>query len=204
MTNHNKSLSIGAIIGNGMKLGSKNFISITVNLILFILTIWIPYINVGTLIGMTSGITLKMSKGTIIKPTEIFDKTYRQYFGEYFLMSGLKSIGLIFAFLFVIIPYLILYYAWFISDLLFLDRKSSAFNAFEKSNEIMYDNKLNVFIAHILLPIVLGIIVYIVNSLNNQLAVLVLVFEIVLFVPMVMGMRAYVYGELTKGISENA
>ena len=42
-----KKLAVGAIIKDGLDIGLKNAVPILVNSLLCILTIWIPYINIG-------------------------------------------------------------------------------------------------------------------------------------------------------------
>lgn len=56
-------LSVNSIITGGIEIGLKNSLAIIVNYILWILTCWIPYINVGTTIGLNVGIIAKVSKG---------------------------------------------------------------------------------------------------------------------------------------------
>jgi hypothetical protein len=86
----NTNLSLGGIITQGIKLGIFNIISIFIATILWALTIWIPYLNVGTTIGLLS-MPIGISKGNIMSPTEIFNPKYRQYMGEYFIFIGLKA-----------------------------------------------------------------------------------------------------------------
>ena len=68
-----KKLEVVAIIKNGIELGMKNLVPILVNALLWVLTIWIPYINIGTTIGLAIGIVSKVSRGETISMTEIFD-----------------------------------------------------------------------------------------------------------------------------------
>ena len=117
----NTKLSFGGIILQGIKLGIFNILSILVAIILWALTIWIPYVNVGTTIGLIS-MPIGMSKGNIMSPTEIFKGKYRQYMGEFFILTGLKAQGLLPALLFLVIPYIILNLAWSQSTYLLLDK----------------------------------------------------------------------------------
>ena len=66
-------LSVGTLIQNGIQLALKNFVALIVNGILFVLTIWIPYINIGTMIGMYT-LPAKMGRDQGISMTEIFDR----------------------------------------------------------------------------------------------------------------------------------
>ena len=61
----------------------KNALSIVLAILLWILTLWIPYINIGTTIALCT-MPLALSRNKPISPTFIFDKRYRQFFGEFF------------------------------------------------------------------------------------------------------------------------
>ena len=45
-------LTVNGIINNGFTKGFKYALSVAVNSILWVLTIWFPYIKVGTTIGL--------------------------------------------------------------------------------------------------------------------------------------------------------
>jgi hypothetical protein len=51
-----------------IKLGFKNFLSLLGAVILWAITIWIPYLNVGTTVAMVT-LPAKMSRGTITRPS---------------------------------------------------------------------------------------------------------------------------------------
>ena len=87
-----EGLTVGTLIKGGFSKGFKNVIPLTVNLILWILTIWIPYLNVGTTIGFAT-IAIKMSQGKMISAVEIFNPMYRKRMGEYFLTVALVYLG---------------------------------------------------------------------------------------------------------------
>jgi len=114
----NQKLAVGATIKDGIAIGSKNIGSILVNVLLWVLTVWIPYLNVGTTIGLMVGIVSKASKGEIISPTEIFNPQHRKYMGEFFLTNGLVGIGVAVATAFFVIPGIVLGYAWSLAVLL--------------------------------------------------------------------------------------
>ena len=98
------TLTVGGILTNSFQRGMKNLIPVLVNTILWILTIWIPYLNVGTTIGLMAGVVAKMSRGETISMTEIFDPVYRKRMGEFFLVTGLIFMGTFAGFMFFIIP----------------------------------------------------------------------------------------------------
>ena len=98
-----KGLTVGGIIAGGFSKGFRNVIPLAVNIILWLLTIWIPYWNVGTTIGLAT-IAIKMAKGTAISPVEIFNPTYRKRMGEYFLTVVLVYLGTLLGLVFMVIP----------------------------------------------------------------------------------------------------
>ena len=102
----------------------KNLLSILGAVVLYVLTIWIPYLNVGTTIAMTT-IPIELSKGHVISPLFIFDAKYRRYMGEYFMLIGLMVMALIPAYLFLLIPGIVISYAWSLAFYLLLDIHNS-------------------------------------------------------------------------------
>jgi len=151
-------LTFGSIIQHGIKLGFFNIISILLASILWAITIWIPYLNVGTTIALLS-MPIGMSKGNIMSPTEIFKGKYRKHMGEYFILSGLKMQGILPAFMFMIVPGIILSLTWSQSLYLLLDKEVNPSEALTLSNKITYGYKADIFFAKLVLAILsLGIL----------------------------------------------
>ena len=73
-----RKITVMGVIQEGIGVGLKNSLSLLGAIVLWILTIWIPYINVGTTIAIYT-IPVALSKGKVISPTFIFDAKYRQY-----------------------------------------------------------------------------------------------------------------------------
>ena len=74
----NKKVTVTKIVIDSLCTAFKNIPSILGAAILWILTCWIPYINVGTTIALLYGLPLELSQGKIMKPTAIFDASYRK------------------------------------------------------------------------------------------------------------------------------
>lgn len=89
-------------LSNAYQIGIKNILSLIGAFILWILTIWIPYINVGTTIAIAT-LPASLSRGKMISPTEIFNKKYLKNMGDFFLIVALRGIGVMFAFYFLIL-----------------------------------------------------------------------------------------------------
>lgn len=191
----NRELSPGEIVSNGIKLGMSNFVPLLLNGILFGLTFWIPYINIGTMIAMGGGLTVAMSKGKTISATEIFNPGYRKYFGEYFLQTGLMMMA-IYASIITLIGPLILSLSWMLAPGLMLDGKAEpGVAALKKSNELTYGNKMSIFLAMLLLEIGL-IVAGVIFSLIPYVGMVLLLALVLLVFPIILGMGAYVYQQL--------
>ncbi len=73
-----KKLEVIPTIKEGIALALVNYLSIVCAVVLYVLTIWIPYLNVGTTIAMAS-LPAEMAKGNVINPLFIFKGTYLRY-----------------------------------------------------------------------------------------------------------------------------
>ena len=79
-----KKLDIVATLKEGIALGITNYLSVLFTVVLYVLTLWIPYLNVGTTIAL-SLLPAEMAKGKVVNPLYIFDGKYRRNMGEYFI-----------------------------------------------------------------------------------------------------------------------
>jgi len=188
------------VLREGLENGLKNLPSLLGALILWVLTIWIPYINVGTTIAIFT-IPIQMSKGTIFSPLEIFDKKYYRYMGEVFLTIGLMSMGIIAGFVFFIIPGYVIAMAWSLSIYLVLDKGLNAAEALRVSNKLTFGNKWTIFAVYLVLVFIYFISVLIFSFIPYLGAVLILCVFIVFFAAM-LGVNASIYGTLSKNIEE--
>ena len=202
-------LTVGGLLSDGISLGLKNFFSIFLAYILWGLTIWIPYINVGTTIGIINlPIDLSKSNGKMISPTAIFDAKYRKYMGEFFSLTGLMSISLFPAFLFMIVPGIIISYGWSQAYYLMFDKEMSPSDAMLQSTKITYGYKATLFGAEILLGIaislVAGLIMWICVDLIGSSILGSIVFMLIFAAMAVVkvGCSAVAYRELSKRLDE--
>ena len=203
-----QKLAVGATIKEGISIGTKNIGPILVNVLLWVLTIWIPYLNVGTTIGLTAGIVSKASRGEAIPVVEIFDPKYRKYMGEFFLTSGLIGVGVFIGSIFALIPGMVIAIAWSLAILLVVDKGKNPTEAITLSNNCTYGYKAKMFGIYFLVCLIFTLVQVIVSSIgalvNNDgviiftsfLVILSAVFEIFVFI----GLQASVYKQLTEGI----
>jgi hypothetical protein len=198
-----KKIEIIGTIKEGVSLGIKNLGPILVNVLLWVLTCWIPYINVGTTIGLSVGIISKVSKGETISYTEIFDPKYRKYMGEFFLVCGLVSLGIAIGFAFLIIPGIVIGISWCFAPLITIDKGKNPSEALTLSNNATYGNKGKMFGIYLLLSLAYTVIVVIfavilsnVIGLYILLALVICIFYMVIAV----GIQASLYKQLTDNI----
>lgn len=199
----NSNLTIENILMEGISLGLSKFGTVFGAIILWLLTIWIPYLNVGTTIAInTMPITLadnQESQG----PTYIFDGKYRKYMGEYFTLIGLKSLSLGPAFLFMIIPGIIISLGWSMALYLLFDKHISPGESLIQSSEKTDGHKMILFIAGVLYNLAFFIVIGLVLWLTSLLEVPVITFIFLLALIAVymvgnVGCQAVIYHKLCK------
>ena len=152
-----EKLDIMQTIKDGVRYGLKNFFPLLLMVILYVVTVWIPYLNVGTTIGLYKAI-IGIGRGQTIDPTSIFDKENFKNLSGFFLLLGLVYIGTVVAFCFMIIPGIVMGIAWGFAMYFFLDKKVSPLKALQLSYDSTYGNKWRIFAIGIILGIVLSIV----------------------------------------------
>ena len=199
-------LTIKNIITNSFMIANNNFRVILGASILWILTIWIPYLNVGTTIGMWA-LVVELSKGgTSFSPTSIFDSKYRKYMGEVFLLLGFIILGTTIGYSFLIIPGLVLTIAWGQSMYILIDKDLTPLQAIKMSNSITYGEKLTIFFGYIslfLIFLILSLLIALIATLFINIGLVYFVpaiaFAAYIFAFTVMVASAiYIYSELSK------
>lgn len=194
-------LTVMSIITNTIQIALKNSVSIAMAVALWLLTLWIPYINVGTTIALI-GMVVALSKGEVISPFEIFHGRYRQYMGEFFLLLIFLEIGIISGLFFLIIPGIIISIAWGQALYLMLDKGMNPIEALTRSNKITHGKKLTIFLGTFGIYVVSIIAVAILSFLFTSIAeILGMVFNIVaaiFLVSVFISQGAYIYGVLSK------
>ncbi len=112
----------------------------------------------GTTIAIST-IPIALGKGQIINPLFIFEAKYRRYMGEYFLLIGFISMGVMAGMLFFFIPGLVISIAWSLAVLVFIDKGLTPLAAIQKSNELTYGYKWKIFAISVLLSLVYLILI---------------------------------------------
>jgi hypothetical protein len=196
----NQELTVGGIIQNGALTGLKNAASLLGAVALWLLTIWIPYLNVGTTIGLL-GLVAAMSKGQVISPTEIFRADYRKQMGEFFLVQAFLSVGVLIGVGFLVIPGLVIAMSWSLAPLLVIDQARNPTQALQESNDLTSGKKWTMFFGLFLtyagsLSVVL-FVSRLMGKIHFVLGGLFALAGFVVVVSVVMGAQAVIYGTLT-------
>lgn len=163
-------LSVGTIISNGFAKGFKYLFLYCSSLILWAITVWIPYLNIGTTIGLYA-LIVKMSKDEKFNLGEIFRKDYRSIFPEFLLLVGLIYIAVPLASMFVLIPGLVLSLCWLLSYYFLIDRKFGPIESLSASNKATYGFKWDIFgglFIIFLIEIVILIIIWLIFHVRDE------------------------------------
>ncbi len=90
-----RKITYSGVLSEALSIGVRNIIPLTLTYLLWIVTIIIPYINVGTTIAIST-LPVELSRGNVINPLFIFKSKYRQVMGDYFILVGRSnSVGVI-------------------------------------------------------------------------------------------------------------
>lgn len=203
-----KKLAVFPTIKEGIAIGAKNIGPILVNVLLWAVTLWIPYLNVGTTIALSVGIVAKASRGEPISMTEIFNPKYRKYMGEFFLTMGLIAAGTGVGLVFFIVPGIVIGLTWCMAILLVVDKGKNPAEALTLSNNCTYGYKGKMFGIYFLVGLFFFIVMIILVAIGratgdeNAIGFMVfLVFLLSLFMIFVfVGLQASVYKQLTGEI----
>ena len=152
-----EKLDIMQTIRDGIRYGLKNFLPLLLMVILYLVTVWIPYLNVGTTIGLYKAV-IGIGRGETIDPTAIFAKENFKDLSGFFLLLGLLYIGIMVAFFFMFIPGIVMGIAWGFAIYFFLDKKVSPLKALRLSYDSTYGNKWRIFAVGLLCGILTSII----------------------------------------------
>ncbi len=197
-------LSFGETLKDAISIGLKNAPSILGCVVLWVLTIWIPWINIGTTIAIFT-LPIELSKGNVISPLSIFDAKYRKYFGEVFLTIGLMYVPIMIAMLFMVIPGIVLGLSWCIAIFLVLDKGMNPTSALSASNEATYGSKWAIFGVQLVLGIAIGIAAGILGWLfgligSSFLTVLIQIIIVILAYAIMLAATASVYRQLKVNV----
>ena len=144
-------------IKDAFQLAIKNVLSLILLVILYVLTVWIPYLNVGTTVGLYKAV-IAMSRGEVVDPVSIFDKENFKFFGNMFLLLGFQTVGITAATAFMFIPGIILSLAWGFAMYLLIDKGTSPLKSLTASYDITLGEKWRIFAISLLVGVIIGLV----------------------------------------------
>lgn len=165
-----KRLDFSVTFKDAIAIGVKNAPSVIAAVALFLITIWIPYINVGTYIAITL-LPTQLAKGEVINPLSIFDSKYRRYMGEFFITMGLMVIPTYIALLFMFVPGIVISIAWTLSYYFLIEKGKNPIEAIRASNDATYGSKWTMFLVLFVFVIAAFIVWWIFSSICGMINV---------------------------------
>ena len=173
-----EKLDIVKTIGDGIRYGLKNFFPLLLMVILYMVTVWIPYLNVGTTIGLYKAV-IGIGRGETIDPTSIFAKENFHNLSGFFLLLGLLYIGTVVAMMFMLIPGIVMGIAWGFAIYFFLDKKVSPLKSLQLSYDTTYGNKWRIFFVEFLTALAIGLVCGLLGAIPKVGGVLAILAAIV-------------------------
>ena len=210
-------ITVASVLQEGFALNAKNFLNVFLATLLWLLTIWIPYINVGTTIAMLSlpRELAKNSDGKAPEFTFIFNSEYRKFMGEFFQLQGLKFTTLAVGYLWAIVPGIVISLGWSQALYLIFDDEISPSEALTKSNKITYGHKLTMFAANLIITLLTILVFYILFKIfctgyywqqtlteNWFLTFLVICLVLAVFSVWRLGVKAVMYRDMKKDFEQ--
>lgn len=202
-----KRLDLAETLRDAFSIGLKNAPSLIAAALLWLVTIWIPYINIGTTIAI-SLLPTELAKGNVINPLGIFDSKYRRYMGEFFITAALKVLGTVMGLLFLYIPGIVLSIAWSLAYFYLIEKGKNPIEAIKASNDATYGNKWSIFGMTLLLVLIFYVAIFILLGIGvaGQSSVIMLfmciliVVAALLFVSISLAFRASIWKQLKDNV----
>lgn len=163
-----KDISVGEAFSGTFKLIWQNIGWLFVTGLLYVITSWIPYVNIGTTIAMLN-LPSELAQGKKFSPTFIFEAKFRKYIGEYIILFGTLFLTLLVSLPFGFVPILILGYGWSFAPLLLIDKGFNVSEAFTNSTNLTYGYKMKMFCTELLIKMIMSIAFVFVLMIGSSL-----------------------------------
>lgn len=198
-----KKLDFAETLKESIEIGVKNAPSVIVAVALWLVTIWIPYINIGTTIAI-SLLPVELAKGNVVNPLSIFDSKYRRYMGEYLITTGLMVIPIYIAFIFLIIPGIVLSLSWALAFYFLIDKGKNPMQAIKASNDATYGNKWTMFFVMLVFIVIAGIVLGIISLVCSAIDVGFITFVVTfIFIVLAASIRMAIDASFWKQMQNN-
>ena len=191
-----EKLDITQTIKDGVQYGLKNFFPLLLMVILYMVTFWIPYLNVGTTIGFYKAI-IGIGRGETIDPISIFDKENFTNIGGFFLLEGLVMVGSLAAAAFMLFPAMVLSIAWSFAIYFFIDKKVSPLKSLQLSYDATFGNKWRIFFVGLICAVLIGVICGLLGAIPKAGGVLAVI-ACVLCMAIVVAIQGVMYNFFSK------
>lgn len=152
-----EKLNIIETLKEGVNCAIQNLVSLLVAVVLYVLTVWIPYLNVGTTVGLVKFV-IAMSRGEAVDPLILFKKENFDNLGNLFLFIGLELMGIAAASFFMLVPAIVLGVAWNFAIYFLVDRNMRPVEALDFSFKATNGEKWRIFATELLLAIAISIV----------------------------------------------
>ena len=195
-------LNFQKTLTDGVNLGIKNIANLLLMAFLFLITFWIPYLNVGTTIGFYKNI-IALSKGEDVVPMSIFSKENFKSLGDFFLLLCLQTAGLGAAAMFFFVPAMVLSLAWQFAMYFFLDKGTSPLKSLSLSYDATLGDKWTLFFVYLACSILTGLIVGLLAAIPKVGGILAFL-ALIAFVAIIIGIEATLYKYFSSKVEEKA
>jgi hypothetical protein len=195
-------LNFQKTLTDGVNLGIKNIANLLLMAFLFLITFWIPYLNVGTTIGFYKNI-IALSKGEDVVPMSIFSRDNYKNLGDFFLLLGLQTAGIGAAAAFLLFPAIVVSLAWQFAMYFFLDKGTSPLKSLSLSYDATLGDKWTLFFVYLACSILTGLIVGLLAAIPKVGGILAFL-ALIAFVAIIIGIEATLYKYFSSKIEEKA
>lgn len=149
------AIDLGTAITTPIKMAFRNFGWMLLLLLVYAVSLLIPYINIGTTIAMLN-LPSELAHNRRIHVGYIFDARFRKYMGEYLILGGSVILPvLILSIPFLGIPVLILSYSWSFAPLLLVDKEVNYSEALTLSSKLTMGHKMTMFLSEWIMEMII-------------------------------------------------
>ncbi len=185
---------------DGVKCGIANALNLLLAGIMYLITFWIPYLNVATTIGFYK-LVIALSKGEKLDPMSIFDKENFKNLSDIFLLLGLLGAGVGAATAFMFVPGIVLGIAWGYAVYFLIDKNVSPLKALRLSFDVTRGEKWTIFFVELVLVIAILLVAGLLGAIPKVGGVLAVIVAI-LSIPVAMGVEAQLYKHFSAKAEE--
>lgn len=157
-------LNFSLAFSEGFASGTRNVLRLLAMSLLFVLTCWIPYINVGTFIALST-LPAQYATGNAVNPLSIFDSRFRRPMGNFMILQVLFAVVAFASGFLGFIPALVLFYSWNLASLFVVENGMNPFDAMDASHKCTYGSKWTMFAIHLVYVLCVALVLAIIIGL---------------------------------------